>query len=129
MERQEVLAITESSTQDALIKQETNRLQKMRDNDKLPDPSTLPVLEVERVSPVTPHMVTLSAEVIIRNAALKAIGDCKNFGDETNAKANIEEAQGKLFEANSPDAAVKVDVPPVEAEKVESKTTKTKATK
>ena len=127
MERQEVLAITESNTQDALIQQETNRLQKMRDNDKLPDPSTLPVLEVERVSPVTPHMVTLSAEVIIRNAALKAIGDCKNFGDETNAKANIEEAQGKLYEANSPEAKVKVDVPPVE--EVEAKTTKTKATK
>lgn len=127
MERQEVLAITEPNTQEVLIQQETNRLQKMRDNDKLPDPSTLPVLEVERESPVTPHMVTMSAEVIIRNAALKAIGDCKNFGDETNAKANIEEAQGKLFEANSPEAAVKVDVPPVEKE--EPKTTKTKATK
>ena len=75
MERQEVLAITEPNTQDVLIQQETNRLQKMRDNDKLPDPSTLPVLEVERESPVTPHMVTMSAEVIIRNAALKAIGD------------------------------------------------------
>lgn len=127
MERQEVLAITEPNTQDVLIQQETNRLQKMRDNDKLPDPSTLPVLEVERESPVTPHMVTMSAEVIIRNAALKAIGDCKNFGDETNAKANIEEAQGKLYEANSPEAKVKVDVPPVE--EVEAKTTKTKATK
>lgn len=127
MERQEVLAITEPNTQEVLIQQETNRLQKMRDNDKLPDPSTLPVLEVERESPVTPHMVTMSAEVIIRNAALKAIGDCKNFGDETNAKANIEEAQGKLYEANSPEAAVKVDVPPVEKE--EPKTTKTKATK
>lgn len=127
MERQEVLAITEPNTQEVLIQQETNRLQKMRDNDKLPDPSTLPVLEVERESPVTPHMVTMSAEVIIRNAALKAIGDCKNFGDETNAKANIEEAQGKLYEANSPEAKVKVDVPPVED--VEAKTTKTKATK
>lgn len=126
MERQEVLAITEPNTQEVLIQQETNRLQQMRDNDKLPDPSTLPVLEVERESPVTPHMVTMSAEVIIRNAALKAIGDCKNFGDETNAKANIEEAQGKLYEANSPEAKVKLDVP---VEEVEAKTTKTKATK
>lgn len=126
MERQEVLAITEPNTQEALVQQETNRLQQMRDNDKLPDPSTLPVLEVERESPVTPHMVTMSAEVIIRNAALKAIGDCKNFGDETNAKANIAEAQGKLYEANAPEAKVKMDVP---VEEVEAKTTKTKATK
>ena len=126
MERQEVLAITESNTQDALIQQEIGRLQQMRDNDKLPDPSTLPVLEVERVSPVTPHMVTMSAEVIIRNAALKAIGDCNNYGDETNAKANIAEAQGKLFEVNAPEAKVKMDAT---VEEVEAKTSKTKATK
>lgn len=99
MERKEALGAVLGL--DTMIEHETIRLQQMRDNDKLPDPSKLPKLEVKRQSPVTPHMVTMSAEVLARNAALKAIGDCDNYGDETNAKANIAEAEGNSYEADS----------------------------
>ena len=125
MHRQDVLGIVEAMP--TLIEHETQRLQQMRDNDKLPDPSTLPVLSVDKHDPVTPHVVTMSAELLIRNAALKAIGDCKNFADETNAKANIELAKAKLYEAGNmvePKASVKV----AEAEQEKPKT-KEKASK
>lgn len=117
MHRQDVLGIVEAMP--TLIEHETQRLQQMRDNDKLPDPSTLPVLSVDKHDPVTPHVVTMSAELLIRNAALKAIGDCKNFADETNAKANIELAKAKLYEAGNM-------VEPAAVEKAEQEKPKTK---
>ena len=99
MERREALGAVYAM--DTLIEHETQRLQQMRDNPKLGDPKDLPVsTAVERQSPVTPHMVTMSVELIARNAALKAIGGCKNFADETDAKANIEEAKANSYEAD-----------------------------
>ena len=99
MERREALGAVYAM--DTLIEHETQRLQQMRDNPKLGDPKDLPVsTAVERQSPVTPHMVTMSVELIARNAALKAIGGCKNFADETDAKANIEEAKANTYEAD-----------------------------
>lgn len=105
---------------ETLIKHETARLQAMRDNDGLKDPSELAPLEVKRQTPVTPHMVTMSVEVLVRNAALKAIGKCENYGDETNAIANIEEAEGKTYEADDTVTDTEVDT---------DKTPKTKKTK
>ena len=99
MERREALAAV--LAMDTVIDHETQRMQQMRDNPKLGDPKDLPVsTAVERQSPVTPHMVTMSVELIARNAALKAIGGCTNYADETNAKANIEEAKGYSYEAD-----------------------------
>ncbi len=98
MQRQEALGAVIGL--DGMIARETERLQSVRDNDKLDDPSKLPVLNVKRQSPVTPHMITMSAELIARNAALKAIGDCDNYADEENALANIAEAEGKVYEAD-----------------------------
>lgn len=115
MERQNVLGIIEAMP--TLIEHETQRLQQMRDNKKLPDPSTLPVLNVEKHDPVTPHVVTMSADLLIRNAALKAIGDCSNYADETNAKANIETAKAKLYEAGNMVESVVVEEKPKTKEK------------
>ena len=99
MERREALGAVYAM--DTLIEHETQRLQQMRDNPKLGDPKDLPVdNSVKRQSPVTPHMVTMSVELIARNAALKAIGGCKNYADETDAKANIEEAKTNTYEAD-----------------------------
>jgi len=86
---------------DGMIARETERLQMVRDNEKLDDPSKLPVAHVKRQSPPTPHMITMSAELLARNAALKAIGKCDNIADETNALANIAEAEGKVYEADA----------------------------
>lgn len=98
MERKQALGAVYGK--ETMIDHETQRLQKMRDNDKLPDPSKLPVLHVKRQTPVTPHLVTMSVELLARNAALKAIGGCDNLADETNAKGNIEEAEANSYEAD-----------------------------
>ena len=118
MERQQVLAIVESMPE--LVAQETERLKQMRNSKLHSDPSNLPVLQVERQSPVTPHVVTMSADLLIRNAALKEIGGCDNFADETNAKANIEEAKAKLYESGN------MIQPEAEVKPVEQTTTKDK---
>lgn len=99
MEHIEVLGVVYAM--DTLIEHETQRLQKMRDNSDLGDPRDLPVnTSVKRQSPVTPHMLTMSVELIARNAALRAIGGCKNIADEADAKANIEEAKANFNEAD-----------------------------
>lgn len=85
---------------DTLIDHETQRLQMIRDNDDLDDPSTWEVLNVEEESPLKPDTIVRSAEVLARNAALKAIGDCTNLADETNARANIKLAESKVYESD-----------------------------
>jgi len=105
MERKEALGAVYGK--ETMIAHETERLQKMRDNIKLDDPSKLPVLSVKRQSPVTPHMVTMSVELLARNAALKAIGDCDNIADEENALANIAEAEANVYEADTTTAPTK----------------------
>lgn len=122
MERQNVLGIVEAMP--TLIEHETQRLQQMRNNPKLPDPSTLPVLSVDKYDVVTPHVVTMSADLLIRNAALKAIGKCSNYADETNAKANIESAKAKLYEAGNmvePAATVETEQDKAKAKEKASK--------
>lgn len=96
MQRQEVLAIVDS--QPRLIEQEIERLQLMRDTDGVEDPSKLPVFKLPDSKVLTPHVVQLSSELIIRNAALKALG-CDNLADETQARKNIEEAKAKFYES------------------------------
>lgn len=98
MERQDILRSDETLAVE--IEQETQRLQQMRDTDTLEDPSTLPVYQVDAKEVVTPQDVDMSYKTIIRNAALKAVGDCSNYGDETGAKANIAKASGKTYETN-----------------------------
>lgn len=99
MERKEALGAVYGK--ETMIDHETQRLQKMRDNKNLGDPSELPVLQVKRQTPVTPHLVTMSVELLARNAALKAIGGCKNYADEKNALGNIEEAESNVYEADA----------------------------
>lgn len=115
MERHGVLGIV--NAQPVLIQHETERLQQMRDNASLGDPRDLPVFTLPKSRALTPHLVQLSSELIIRNAALKAIGDCDNYADETEAKANIAEAQAKLYETGE------VALEPV-AKKTDTKPTK-----
>lgn len=85
---------------DTLIDHETQRLQMVRDQPDLEDPSTWDVLTVEQEVPLKPDTIVRSAEVLARNAALKAIGDCTNFADETNANANIDLALAKVYESD-----------------------------
>lgn len=137
MER--IQALGALRNKETMIEHETQRMQAMRDNGSLKDPSELEPLEVKRQTPVTPHMVTMSVEVLVRNAALKAIGKCKNYGDETNAIANIEEAEGKSYEADDKvateedpyvkDESVVVDPEEKDLTKVAAKSKEVKASK
>lgn len=92
MKESEVLAPL--ANLDKLIELETARLQKQKDNEKLPDPSEAGLFTVERITPVTPAAVAQSVKVLVRNAALKNIG-ADNLADETNARENIAEAEEK----------------------------------
>lgn len=95
MERSKALSVVYAM--DTLIEHETQRLQQMRDNPNLGDPRDLLVNTfIKRQSPVTPHMLSMSVDLIVRNAALRAIGGCKNIADETDAKANIEAAKASF---------------------------------
>lgn len=95
-----------------LIEQETVRLQKQKDSENLPNPEDNGLFTVERITPVTPAAVAQSVKVLVRNGALKNIG-ADNLADETNARENIAEAEGKTYEAPNKGEKVK-DLPPKE---------------
>lgn len=96
-----------------LIEQETVRLQKQLDSENLPNPSEAGLFTVERITPVTPAAVAQSVKVLVRNAALKNIG-ADNLADETHARENIAEAEGKTYEAPAKKGEKPQDLPPKE---------------
>lgn len=108
----EVEVLAPLANLDKLIEQETARLQKQLDSENLPNPSEAGLFTVERITPVTPAAVAQSVKVLVRNAALKNIG-ADNLADETNARENIAEAEGKTYEAPNKGEKVK-DLPPKE---------------
>lgn len=109
----EVEVLAPLANLDKHIELETARLQKQKDNEKLPDPSEAGLFTVERITPVTPAAVAQSVKVLVRNAALKNIG-AENLADETNARENIAEAEEKTYEAPAKKGEKVKDLPPKE---------------